>query len=145
MIPGTGAARASVWQRSYQRSARPRLVGSRANSHCPSSNCIQTLPPHSLTLHEIWALFALCTRRAIRAPPIERSHALRRQRMAGFMPAARPFHGIAQLCFWVVAAAGDEAREGAAAGGLADRVVAQVEAPADVVAMVGVGGVDGQS
>src|SRR4051794_36313568 len=68
------------------------------------------------------------THRAIRVPPIERSHALHRQRIAGFVPAAGPFCRIAQLAFRVLSAAGNEAREGAAASGLADRVVAQVEA-----------------
>src|SRR6266511_4956375 len=64
--------------------------------------------------------------------------------MAGCVPKARPFRRIAQLSLGVRAAAGDETGKRAAAGRLADWVVAQVEAPADVVAVVGVRGVNRQ-
>jgi len=56
-------------------------------------------------------------------------------------PSRRPVLRIAQLSFRLTSAAGDKSREPAAAGGLANRLISQVEAPADDIAAIGQAGV----
>ena len=54
-----------------------------------------------------------------------------------------PLGWVAQFAVWIAAAARDESGEGDAPGGLVGGIVAQVKAPADLVADVGIGAVDG--
>ena len=66
-----------------------------------------------------------------------------RQPVASVAPELFPRHWIAQDAFRVSSAAGDKAGEEVAARGLANWIVAQVKAPAHVVAGVGQRAVDG--
>lgn len=77
------------------------------------------------------------------APAVEGGVRLLRQPVAGVAPELFPHRWIAQDAFWVRSTAGDKAGEDIATGGLADGIVAQVEAPAHVVAVVGQRAVDG--
>src|SRR6185295_8667742 len=55
---------------------------------------------------------------------------------AGALPQVGPGAWVGDGTRWITSAAGYEAWEGWAAGGLADRLVAQVEAPANAIAEV---------
>ena len=76
-------------------------------------------------------------------PAIEGGVRLLRQPVAGVAPELLPRRCIAQDAFWISSTTGDKAGEEVAARGLADWIVAQVEAPAYVVAVVGQRAVDG--
>ena len=58
-------------------------------------------------------------------------------------PQSVPLGWVAQFAVWIAAAACDKPGEGDAPGGLVGGIVAQVKAPADLVADVGIGAVDG--
>ena len=60
----------------------------------------------------------------------------------GRKPESVPLGRIAQLILWVASTAGDEGGKGDAPGGLVAGVVTQIETPANLVTVVGIGAVN---
>src|SRR5262249_3465163 len=94
-----------LWRQSRQSSWKISIIWRDA----VPPNLPKAKPPCPSPIDQLFLENPLCTHRAIGAPAVERPHALRRQPLAGFVPAARPFCRVAQLGFGVLAAAGDEA------------------------------------